>query len=293
MVGSKNKTGLILKIIFLVVFTFIFVLPLWLVLMASLEDGLTFAKNGYSMWIKILSFNNYEMLFGKAQFWVSFGNSFWITIVTVAISIVVNTLTAYVLAEKELPFSKTLNFLFVFTMFFNAGMIPTYLTIKALGMYNTVWALIIPPTLGVYNVLLIRNFIYSLPKAMTEAAVIDGANYFQVLIKVILPISMPVIVTTALITLIAKWNAWMDILLYISKSETTADGIYSLWTVQYYIRTLLNDVAATGSNASGELLNGKQVLSASIVITILPVVLLFPLLQKYFANGITLGAVKG
>ena len=233
------------------------------------------------------------MLFGKAQFWVSFGNSFWITIVTVAISIVVNTLTAYVLAEKELPFSKTLNFLFVFTMFFNAGMIPTYLTIKALGMYNTVWALIIPPTLGVYNVLLIRNFIYSLPKAMTEAAVIDGANYFQVLIKVILPISMPVIVTTALITLIAKWNAWMDILLYISKSETTADGIYSLWTVQYYIRTLLNDVAATGSNASGELLNGKQVLSASIVITILPVVLLFPLLQKYFANGITLGAVKG
>ncbi|MBE7087674.1 MAG: carbohydrate ABC transporter permease [Clostridiales bacterium] len=293
MVGSKNKTGLVLKAIFIIVFSFIFILPLWLVFTASLESSEMFARNGYGLWIYNFSVKSYEVLFAKPQFWVSFGNSFWITISTVVLSVVVNTLTAYVLAEKDLPFSKFLNFLFVFTMFFNAGMIPTYLTIKSLGMYNTVWALIIPPALGVYNILLIRNFLYSLPKAMTEAAVIDGANYFQVLIKVIVPVSMPIIVTTALITLIAKWNSWMDILLYISKTDKNSAGIFQFWTVQYYIRTLLNEVEASGTGADGSFINGKQVLSASIVVTILPVVLLFPLLQKYFANGITLGAVKG
>lgn len=283
MVGSKNKIGTVLKVIFILFFSFMFLLPLWLILTASFEESMSFTKNGYSLVINQFSVAAYQKLFADNLFWSSFLNSFWVTAVTVVLSLFVNTLTAYVLHEKQLPFHRMLNFLFVFTMFFNAGMIPTYLVIKSLKMTDSFLALILPASLGVYNILLIRSYLYSLPKAMEESAHMDGATHMQVLIHIILPVALPVIITTGLITLISKWNSWMDVLIYISKT----DG-QKFWTVQYYLR-YLREAAEDPTGA----LRMENLLSAAIVVTVLPVVALFPVLQKYFANGIALGAVKG
>lgn len=286
MVGKKNVGGKIVKLLVLLLFAFVFIVPLWLILTSSFEESMSFTKNGYSLVVRDMSVAAYKRLFGETLFWRSFLNSFWVTAVTVVLSVTINTVTAYVLHEKELPFHGLLNFLFVFTMFFNAGMIPTYLIIKSLNMLDSFVSMILPPALSVYNVLLVRNYLYSLPKAMEEAALVDGANHFQILFTVVVPVSKPIIITTALITLISKWNSWMDVLLYTRSKE-------ELWTVQYYIRTLINAVNSENVSTEGNNLQGEQVLSAAIVVTILPVVLLFPTLQKYFANGITLGSVKG
>ena len=289
MVRKKFNVWFFLKVFFIVVTSFLFILPLWLTLTASFESSMSFTKNGYSLIIHEFSAVSYEKLFGDKLFWSSFFNSFWVTIVTVVLSVVVNTLTAYVLHKKEIPFHKALNIIFVITLFFNAGMIPTYLVIKGLGMTDSFLALTIPPVLGVYNIILIRNYLYSLPTALEEAALIDGANHFQVLWSVIVPISKPIIITTALMILIAKWNSWMDIMLYISKTEEGR----KFWTVQYYLRYLREAVDAMNVDSSGNVLQSEQILAASIIITVLPVALLFPMLQKYFANGIAVGAVKG
>ncbi len=285
MIVGKRKLNIaaVLKGSFIALFSFIFVLPLWLTVTSSFEESLSFAKHGYSFIIYSFSTDAYEILFADSLFWSSLLNSVWVTAATVALSLAVNVLSAYALSLKKMPLHQFFNVLFVFSMFFNAGMIPTYLIIRSLHMTDSFWALIVPPALGVYNILLIRNYIYSLPSSMEEAALIDGANRFQLLWNVVVPVSMPIIVTTAFMTLIAKWNSWMDILLYVSKNE---EGRV-FWTVQYYLRYLREAVSQNSSVGS------DQMLSASIVVTVLPVCILFPFLQKNFANGIALGAVKG
>lgn len=285
MIVGKRKLNIaaVLKGSFIALFSFIFVLPLWLTVTSSFEESLSFAKHGYSFIIYSFSTDAYEILFADSLFWSSLLNSVWVTAATVALSLAVNVLSAYALSLKKMPLHQFFNVLFVFSMFFNAGMIPTYLIIRSLHMTDSFWALIVPPALGVYNILLIRNYIYSLPSSMEEAALIDGANRFQLLWNVVVPVSMPIIVTTAFMTLITKWNSWMDVLLYVSKNE---EGRV-FWTVQYYLRYLREAVSQNSSVGS------DQMLSASIVVTVLPVCILFPFLQKNFANGIALGAVKG
>ncbi len=283
MVGKKNTLGSVIKIIFIVVFTFIFILPIWLTITSSFEDNISFAQHGYSLIVHNFTTIAYQKVFQDGLFWSSMFNSFWVTCAAVVLSLILNTTTAYALYHKNMPFHKTLNTVFVLTMFFNAGMIPTYLVIKSLGMTDSFLALILPVTVSVYNILLIRNYLYTLPASMEEAALVDGDNYVQILWSIIIPISKPVIVTTAFMTLIFKWNSWMDVLIYISKTE---EG-HKFWTVQYYLRTLRDSVSKSTD------IGGEQILSASIVITLLPVVLLFPSLQKYFVTGISAGSVKG
>ena len=283
MVGKKTTLSGVIKIIFIILFTFVFVLPIWLTVTSSFEEGISFAKHGYSLMIYKFDPIAYQKVFEDSLFWSSFINSVWITVVTVAISLVLNVTSAYVLSQKAIPFHKALNTIFVLTMFFNAGMIPTYLVIKALRMTDSFLALILPITVSVYSILLIRNYLYSLPKSMEEAALVDGGSYLQILWNIIIPVSKPVIITTAFMTLIYKWNSWMDVLIYIKKTEEGR----AFWTVQYYLRHLRESLSTNASIGS------QQMMSASIVVTLLPVIFLFPSLQKYFVNGVAAGSVKG
>ena len=283
MVGKKNTLGGVIKIIFIIVFTFVFILPIWLTITSSFEDSISFARHGYSLRIYQFSAVAYQKVFQDTLFWSSMLNSVWVTLLTVTLSLILNVMCAYVLSQKAIPFHKALNTIFVLTMFFNAGMIPTYLVIKSLKMTDSFLALILPATVSVYNILLIRNYLYSLPKSMEEAALVDGGNYMQILLQIIIPVSKPVIITTAFITLIYKWNSWMDVLIYIKKTE---EG-QMFWTVQYYLRHLRESLSTSSS------VGDQQMMSASIVVTLLPVIFLFPSLQKYFVNGVSAGAVKG
>ncbi|MBR1867608.1 MAG: carbohydrate ABC transporter permease [Clostridia bacterium] len=286
MVGRrKNVTMTIVKVIAIVIFSLFFIIPLWLVITASITDSVTFIRDGYSFLPKNVSFKAFAYIFSNPLVVRGLINSTIATVSVTLLSVLVNTSAAYVLHEKNLPGHKLLNTIVVFTMFFNTGMIPIVLVIRAIGMYNSPMVIVIPAVLNVYNILLIRNYFYSLPPSLKEAPMIDGASQFQIFVKVMVPVSTPIIATTALMAFVTKWNSYMDILYYVNKDNT------SLWTIQFVVQEMLADFKAFSSD-DGVMSKGV-VQSATIIITILPLMILFPLLQKYFVDGMTLGAVKG
>jgi len=285
MMKPKHKIlTAIFKTTVIVLLAVFFLVPLLLVLTGSFTDEITFIKDGYSLGIGKFSLDAYRFVFENESVIRALINSLIVCFAFVVLSIIINTVTAYVLSEKKMPGHKALNMLFVFSMFFSAGMIPTFLVIKGVGLYDTLWALILPGTLSVYNVLLIRNYFYSISPSLKEAAEIDGATPFQVLWNIILPISKPIIITTGLISLVAKWNSWMDVLLYLD--ATSKDK----WTLQYVVRQILTEFSSFNTDPSAPV---NTVKNSIIVITVLPLLVLFPFFQKHFQNGISSGSVKG
>lgn len=285
MVGErKNYFAIVFKIIIGCILALFFLVPLWVVLTGSFTEEITFIKNGYSFLIPKFSLDAYKFVLSNQNVLRSLGNSLFVCVVFVALSMIVNTLTAFVLAETDLPFSGFLNLIFVFTMFFSAGTVPTYLVVQRLGLYDSLSALILPGILSVYNVLLIRSYFYGISPSLKEAAYIDGAKHWQVLLKVILPISTPILITTSLISLVAKWNSWIDVLLYLDANSKDK------WTLQYVVRQILTQFS---SFSGAEDAPTNTVKNAIVIITVMPLLIPFPFFQKYFANGITIGAVKG
>ena len=285
MMKSKHKVGtLIFKAVVLFLSAIFFLVPLWLILTSSFTEEFAFIKEGYSLGIGQFSLDAYAFLFQNELFLSSLGNSVLVSGTYLILSLIINTMTAYVLSEKKLPGHKWLNLLFVFSLYFSAGMIPLYLVIKNVGLYDSIWALILPGSMSVYNVLLIRNYFYGISPSLKEAAAIDGATPIQILWHIILPVSKPIIITTGLMSLVIKWNSWMDVLLYLDASSKDK------WTLQYVVRQVLTQFSNFNADPGAP---SNTVKSAAIVLTVLPMLILFPFFQKYFQNGIASGSVKG
>lgn len=285
MVGDKkNYTAIAVKAVVIALLAVFYLVPFWLILTASFTEEFTFLRKGFSFGIGKFSLNAYRQVFKEENVWRSLWNSVIVCVATVVLSTVVNTLTAYVLAERDLPGHNGLNMIFVFTMFFSAGLVPTYLVVRGVGLYDKLSALILPGALSVYNVLLIRSYFYGISPAIKEAAYIDGANYATILLRVIIPISMPILITTGMMSLVAKWNSWMDALIYLDATSTDK------WTFQYVVRQMLTEFSAVSDDPNAPIETTKN---AIVLISILPLVITFPFFQKYFENGITLGSVKG
>ena len=285
MVGEKRNYGLIIgKNVAIIIFSIFFVVPLWLVIMASITDSVTFIQNGYSLWAGKFSLKAFAYVFKNEFVLKGLLNSVYATVSVTVLSIVVNTSAAYVLHIKDMPGHKILNTVFVFTMFFNTGMIPIVLVIRELGLWNKAAVLVIPAVINVYNMLLIRNYFYSVPTSLKEAPMIDGANQLQIFAQIMVPVSTPIIATTALMAFVTKWNSYMDVLYYVDNTNT------SLWTIQFVVQKMLEDFSGF---SDGSLMSKGVVQSATIIITIFPLMVLFPFLQKYFVDGMTIGAVKG
>lgn len=262
-----------------------FILPIWIILCASFTDSTEFIKYGYSVYIPKFSIDGYAYIFSDPNILKGLGWSALVTVLVTILSVTVNTLAAYVLSEKDMPGHKILNGIFVFTMLFSTGMVPIVLVIREIGLYNKFWALVIPAVINVYNILLIRNYFYTIPKSLKEAARIDGAGHIRTFFKVILPVSLPIIATTAMMAFVLKWNSYLDVLYYMDPTNK------EYWTIQYVIMDMLMNFKTTGD--SGQLISKYVVQSATIIITIIPLVSIFPFVQKYFQKGLTLGAVKG
>ena len=285
MLKPKHKIlTAIFKTVVIMVLAVFFLVPLLLVLTGSFTDEITFIKDGYSLGIGKFSLEAYNFLFENESVIQAMVNSLIVCLSFLVLSVIVNTVTAYVLSEKRLPGHNALNMLFVFSMFFSAGMIPTFLVIKGVGLYDSLLALILPGTLSVYNILLIRNYFYSISPSLKEAAEIDGATPFQILWHIILPISKPIIITTGMISLVAKWNSWMDVLLYLDAASKDK------WTLQYVVRQILTEFSSFNTDPSAP---ANTVKNAIVVVTVLPLLIMFPFFQKHFQNGITSGSVKG
>lgn len=224
----------------------------------------------------------------SGTFWNSFAISVFVTVVGTLCNLLMSVTSAYVLSKRYLPGMKTVMVLFVFTMLFGGGMVPNYILMKNLNLLNNLAVLILPSIISVYNMIIIKSYFEGLPDSVEESAKIDGAGNITILFRIVLPMSTPVLATIALFYAVYHWNNYMGPLLYINKS--------TLKPLQLYLNDIILEAQDTGmEKTSDDMLNvtGEGIRSATIVVSTLPILLVYPWLQKYFIKGITIGSVKG
>ena len=219
--------------------------------------------------------------------------SLWITVLVTAgftaIGMILSILAAYPLTKKGLKGRTFFAFLYMFTMYFGGDLIPDYLLMNDLKMLNTVWCLILPLSFSAYNIIILRSFMQSsIPDSLEEAAFLDGASYWGVLFKVVLPLSTPVLATLCLFFAVGRWNAYADALYYISSSK-----LYPLQLKLYYLMGMATDAATLAEGGSTTYVTGEVIKATCVMFATLPIIILYPFLQRYFVTGIMIGAVKG
>lgn len=236
-----------------------------------------------------ISFDAYRYLFSSDVLIKSLGVSVIITLVGTAISILLTVLTAYPLSKKHMRGRNFFQLMIIFTMLFSGGMIPTYLLVSGLKLTNTLWALWLPGAISAYNMIVIKNFFQQLPESLEEAAKIDGCHEFQILFRIVLPLSLPAIATFALFYAVGYWNAYFGAVIYISNNK--------LWPIQVWLRqiVLLSSGGFSDTTAVSDVVKAppKNVTDAVIVFATMPILIVYPFLQKYFTKGALVGSVKG
>lgn len=227
----------------------------------------------------------YQKIFKEGTVLNGLKNSFVYMFVGTAVNMFLTILTAYPLAQKELPLRRVYSLLFVFTMFFGGGMIPDYLLVTRLKMYNTIWALIIPSAISTYYLLIMRSFFASVPSDLKEAAIVDGANDFTILVRIILPLSKASIAAIGLFYAVSHWNSWFSSMIYLKNSFK-----YPLQLV------LRNIILSTQYQLQSDQLIDTTLTSvqyATLFISMIPMLLIYPFVQKYFVKGVLVGSIKG
>lgn len=280
--------------LFIAAFAIACLIPLILVVSASFTDELTLNKFGYRLWPKKFSVDAYRLVMVSADIGQAYLTTFFVTIAGTALSMLFTCAMAYAMSVKNFRSRSALSLFIYFTMLFNGGLVPSYLLItKVLHLQNSIWVLIIPSICNAWNILLMRNFFNGLPDSLAESAKIDGANDILILFKIILPISLPGIATIGLFYALAYWNEWYKCLLYIDYNHS------QYYTLQYLIQRILREIAYVNSLPGDAIGFGAVDLPtysyrmAAVVVSTGPIVLLYPFLQKYFVQGLTVGSVKG
>ncbi|GIP41209.1 sugar ABC transporter permease [Paenibacillus sp. J31TS4] len=266
--------------------------PLVFVASASISDPLTVSKG--EMWLlpKDLSLVGYERIFTNKEIWTGYSNTILYTVVGTAINLVMTIMAAYPLSRIDFSGRHVITGFIVFTMFFSGGLIPTYLLVKSLGMMNTMWALIIPGAVSVWNIIIMRTYFQtSIPNEIQESAAIDGCSNLQTLWRIVLPLSMPIIAVMVLFYSVGHWNAYFNGLIYLTDR--------SKYPLQLFLREILIksevDQMAGSMDLSVQkhLMEAEAIKYAIVIVANLPVLLLYPFLQKYFMKGFLVGALKG
>ena len=281
----------------MIILTLFAMLPLILILMASLTDDTALIQDGYRFFPRVLSGAAYTYIFSSSDTVLrAYGISIVLTLCGTLVSVTITTMLAYALAKKGLPGKGILNFLVFFTMLFNGGLVPTYMNYTTVfGIKNTFWALMIPSLLmNAFNVMMVKSYFASaVPEEITEAAFIDGATEFQTFYRISLPLAKPIIATIALFVGIAYWNDWNNGYIYLTKRT-------DLFSIQNLLNRMIKNIQALQQNANvvntdGAIANmpAVSIRMAIAVVGILPVIIVYPFIQKNFVKGITLGGVKG
>lgn len=273
-------------------FALVCIIPFFLIIASSFTSESYIIKNGYVLWPKVFSTSAYELIFkNPAKILRAYGVTAFVTIIGTALSVFVNAMTGYVLQRKDFRWRNIFSFYFFFTTLFSGGLVPWYiLCVKTLHLKNTIWALIIPTIVSVWNIILVKGFMGGIPGEITESAKIDGAGDFRIFVKLILPLSKPVVATIGLFTALAYWNDWYMCMLFIDKKE--------LFDLQYLLYQLMGSIKALREIASQSTISvsSMPIESTKMALTIVatgPIILVYPFVQKYFVKGLTLGSVKG
>jgi len=290
MIKSKStKVGDLIIVFVCLILIFICLLPMLNVLARSLSDTQYLIRNEVLLWPKGLNFEAYKTVLNNDRYVHSLWFTALLTIGCTVLSLFMTVICAYPLTYDNLKGRKFLNGFILFTMYFSAGMIPHYVMLSNMGMLETVWVLILPSCLSVYNMIIMRSSFYSIPESLREAAEIDGAGPIRILVQIYLPLSKPVLATLALFYAVGRWNGFSDALLYIKKTR-------ELFPIQLYLYNILQN-ASSGEAAAQEgfAMPGlsETLKMASVMFATVPILLVYPWLQRYFVSGVTIGAVKG
>ncbi|KAF6573602.1 carbohydrate ABC transporter permease [Paenibacillus sp. EKM212P] len=292
-VSLKDRIGRFVINAIVIFLALICLLPLWNIVAISFSSSEAVSANAVGLVPVNFTTAAYMKIIDDAQFWRSFGISVLRVVLTLILNMILIILMAYPLSKSKREFRGRNIYMnvMIFAMLFSGGMIPSYLLIKNLDMLNTIWSLVLPGAVPIFSVILVMNFFSAVPKALEEAAFIDGANPLQVLFKVYVPVSIPALATVALFSIVGTWNDFFSGLIYMTQVSN-----YPLMT---YIQSLNVDIAEllqSGTN-SAQLSNlteisNKNLNAAKIVVAVIPLLLIYPLLQKYFVTGIVVGSVK-
>ena len=288
---SEDKALLIIGYIILGLFCVAIVLPMVYIILASFVDPVTLQNQGLTFDFSKWTLTAYERVLSNGQIWVGFRNAIIYSVVFTVISVVVTLLAAYPMSRDDFKGKGFFNLIFMITMFFGGGLIPTYLLISKLGMLDSMWAIILPGAFGVYNMIIARTYYQGIPRDLQEAAEIDGANEMVYFFRVLLPVCTPIIATIAMWNFVGMWNSYFDAMVYLNSA--------SKQPLQLVLRSILiqnqpepgmvSDMQSTAQRAQlAELLK-----YATIIISSIPLLIMYPFFQRYFDNGIMAGAVKG
>ena len=274
------------------IFALICVLPFYLIVVASFTDESSLIRNGYPLFFRDFSIESYKLcLKNPMSILIAYANTLGVTLVGTLIAILLATMTGYVLSRKDFPWRNKFSFYFFFTTLFNGGLVPWYIMcVRYLHMKNSYMGLILPLLFSVWNMIIAKTFMNGIPAAISESAKMDGANDMVIFVKLILPLSKPLIATLGLFSALAYWNDWYNCMLYITNEN--------MFNLQYYLQRLLGSAEALRivAEKSGIALPSIPLESMKMAMTVIatgPIVLLYPFVQRYFVKGLTIGAVKG
>lgn len=301
-VGSKTKHSIVSRrtkgdnvfdafnTVFMIVFSIIIMYPLLNMIAVSFNDGLDALKGGITLFPRVFTMKNYQTVLSQENMLTAAKISVLRTVIGTVSATLVTSLLAYILSRKEFLFKKQLSLLYVVTMYVSGGLIPIFLVYKALGMTNSFMVYILPGMVPAFSMLVLRTYMNGLPDSLAESAMMDGAGHLTIFIKIIFPLCMPVVATVALFTAVGQWNSWFDAMIYNRMND-------NLTTLQYELMKKLSSV--TSQQASAETMKqakatvtSKSLRAASTVVTSLPIIVLYPFLQRYFVAGLTIGGVK-
>jgi len=288
---SGDKTLLIIAYAILGLFLLAIILPIIYIILASFIDPVTLQNSGLTFDFSKWTLTAYERVLGNAQIWVGFKNALIYSVLFTIISVVVTLLAAYPMSRADFKGRGFFNTLFVITMFFGGGLIPTYLLISNLGMLDTIWAILIPGAFSVWNMIIARTYYMGIPRDLQEAAEIDGATEMVYFFQILLPVCTPIIATIAMWQFVGMWNSYFDAMIYLnSASKQPLQLVLRAILIQSQPEPgMVSDMQSTAARAQlAELLK-----YATIIISSLPLMIMYPFFQKYFDNGIMAGAVKG
>ncbi|MCR2807603.1 carbohydrate ABC transporter permease [Paenibacillus soyae] len=254
----------------------------------SLSSPSEAGRFGFHLYPKEIDFFAWKQVLSQTKIWIGFGNSVFRTVVGTFLTLIAMSLCAYPLSRKYLPHRSFYTMIILFTMFFGGGTIPTFLLIKELNLMDSVWVYIVPGLVPTFSMLVLRNFFMAIPAELEESAKIDGANDIRILFGIILPLSKPVLATLALWSAVGHWNSWFDAVLYITDADKQV--------LQFFLREIVitnTDAETFGRTVVGNFKYGPSIKAATIIFAALPILIVYPILQKYFVKGTMIGSLKG
>lgn len=289
----SEKIFSVFNYILLTFAAFVCIVPLINVLAISFSSSAAAAAGYVRLWPVDFTLSSYKYALSKHEFIQSFFVSVHRVLLGYLVNMILTISVAYPLSKEKSTF-RARNYyawFFIITMMFNGGLIPTFMTVKSLGLLDTLWALVLPGALPVFNVILLMNFFRGLPKEIEEAAYIDGASHWITLFRIYLPLSLPSLATISLFVLVGHWNGWFDGMIYMNRPKN--------WPLQTYLRTILISPDLNSHQTSSEELAGMREVSertfksAQVFLAAAPILAVYPFLQKYFMKGLVMGSVKG